>query len=265
LLGRVRWAGGDVTGLTIRPIETMAEIEKCLDLQRTTWAMPDVDITPARLFVIAQHAIVPPLGAFEPGGRLVAFVHTLYGKFEGVTCFYSHMLAVEERLRNSGIGLKLKLAQREQALEARVPLVVWTFDPLQSRNAHFNLNKLGAVARRYVENFYGEQHTTVFDAGIGSDRLFAEWWVDSPRVARAIKGEAQLPTGQFSFVEIPEEIGTIKRTDHHSALLWRLRVRERMQSLLSRGLVAVALQRGSSERVSRYIFGEEAVAGDATR
>lgn len=249
----------------IRPIESFEDIDKCMALQSATWSLPDIDQTPPRLFVVARHSGTPPLGAFDERGELVGFVHTLMGRFAGALCFYSHMLAVDERYRDSGIGYRLKLAQRDQALAAGVPLVVWTFDPLQSRNAYFNLNKLGAIARRYVDNFYGEQHATVFDAGLGSDRLFAEWWVGSERVARALRGEAQRPPDHSALVTIPREIASIKRTDHQSALLWRLRVREQFQSLFSRGLIAVGLERDTSEQTSRYLFSEEASIGDERR
>lgn len=241
---------------TIRPIESFGEIEQCIALQRTTWGMADVDITPGRLFVIARHASAPPLGAFDERGRLVGFVHTLYGRFGGTLCYFSHMLAVEESLRNTGIGYRLKLAQRQQALADGVPLVVWTFDPLQSRNAYFNLMKLGAVARRYVDNYYGEQHSTVFDSGIGSDRLFAEWWVGSRRVDNALRGEPDALPTHAPRVEIPDDIAAIKRTDEQQALIWRLKVREQFASLFSRGLLAVGVERDPGAAVSRYVFAE---------
>ena len=247
----------------IRPIESFDEIESCIELQRTTWGMADVDITPGRLFVIARYASAPPLGAFDATGRLVGFVHTLYGRFNGTTCFFSHMLAVEESQRNTGVGYRLKLAQREQALAEGVRLVVWTFDPLQSRNAYFNLMKLGAVARRYVDNYYGERHTPVFDSGLGSDRLFAEWWVGSRRVDEALRGESRALPTHGPRVEIPADIASVKREDQEQALIWRLKVREQFTSIFSRGLVAVGIQRVEGGDVSRYAFAESSEVDDA--
>ena len=241
-------------GFSIREIERFDEIEQCMDMQRRTWSMPDVDLTPARLFVVARHAGTPPLGAFAPDGRLVGFLHTLAARFGGVESYYSHMLAVDEGLRDAGIGYALKLEQRRRALADGVRLVVWTFDPLQSRNAHFNINKLGVVVRRYTENFYGEHHASIFDAGIGSDRVFAEWWVGSERVARALAGERVAPPVGGTGVEIPSDFNAVKRSSLDEALLWRLRTREQFQSCLSRGLAAVGFERDPARGRSRYAF-----------
>ena len=241
-------------GLEIRDVTSFEDIDQCMTMQRTTWRLPDADITPSRLFILARWAGTPPIGAFDESGCLRGFLHTIPARFGGTPSYYSHMLAVDESQRDSGIGYALKLEQRRRALADGVPLVVWTFDPLQSRNAHFNINKLGVVVRRYVEDFYGAQHASVFDAGIGSDRVFAEWWVGSPHVARAIEGQAVAPTGLEPFVEIPADFNAIKQTDQEQALLWRLRTREQFQSRLSRGLVAVALVRDATSRMSRYIF-----------
>ena len=242
------------TSFEIRVVESHADIEQCIEIQRSTWGLPDVDITPARLFIVARWAGTPPLGAYAADGRILGFLHTLPSRHRGVAAYYSHMLAIDEELRDSGIGYALKLEQRRRAIEDGVGLVVWTFDPLQSRNAHFNINKLGVVVRQYVENFYGEQHVSVFDAGIGSDRVFAEWWVGSPRVARALGGERQSISGMEPFVEIPGDFQSLRGRDMSQALLWRLRTRERFQSRLSRGLVAVAVARDAAAGVSRYVF-----------
>ena len=246
-------AAGD---LELREIKTFGEIDACVALQRQTWGMPDLEVTGSHLFVIAAYSGTPAIGAFAADGRLVGFLHMLFANFYGTPAYYSHMLAVDESWRDKGVGYRLKLAQRDRALENDVPLVVWTFDPLQSRNAHFNVNKLGAVIRRYVVNFYGENNFTVFDAGIGSDRVFAEWWVRSEKVERALAGERFRPATTAAGVEIPADINRIKRTDHGSALLWRLHTRERFQSRLSRGLVAVALEHEPDSEHSTYVFAD---------
>jgi predicted GNAT superfamily acetyltransferase len=254
-----------VVTFEIREIERFDEIEKCMDLQRRTWSMPDVDLTPPRLFVVARHAGTPALGAFRLDGGLVGFLHTLPARFAGIEAFYSHMLAVDEGLRDAGIGYALKLEQRRRALAMGVRLVVWTFDPLQSRNAHFNINKLGVVVRRYEENFYGEHHASVFDAGIGSDRVFAEWWVGSDRVERALAGDRVAAAGAPAVVEIPSDFNAVKRSSHEEALLWRLRTRERFQSCLSRGLGVVGLVRDPAAARSRYTFADAEAVENAIR
>jgi predicted GNAT superfamily acetyltransferase len=246
-----------VAEFEIREVVDVDEIERCVDLQRATWRMPELDATPARLFVVARWAGTPPLGAYDTGGRLVAFLHTLPARFGGTPSYYSHMLAVDEAHRDAGVGYALKLEQRRRALADGVPLVVWTFDPLQSRNAHFNINKLGAVVRRYVVNFYGERHASVFDAGIGSDRVFAEWWVDSPRVARALDGERPPAPEYAPSVEIPDAVNDVKRTNGEAALAWRLRVRDEFQSCIGRGLAATAFTRDRASGTSRYVFTDD--------
>lgn len=243
-----------MSGIELREITSFEEIEACIELQKRTWGLPDIDVTPSRLFVIARYAGTPPIGAFDGRGELVGFVHTLLAHVDGTPAFYSHMLAVAEDWRDRGVGYALKLAQRDRALRQNVPLVVWTFDPLQSRNAHFNLNKLGVVVRRYIPNFYGERHDSVFDSGIGSDRVFAEWWVRSPRVEAALAGERFTPAGTFSEVAIPAHVTELIRSDREAALLARLRTRQRFQSRLSRGLVAVALEHQDGTEQSRYVF-----------
>ena len=249
----------------LRTIQSFQEIDQCIQLQRATWGLPDIDITPARLFVVAQWSGAPSIGAFDASGRVFGFVHTLMARHEGTPAFYSHMLAVDESLRDTGIGYSLKLAQRDQALALNIPLVIWTFDPLQSRNAHFNLNKLGAVVRRYAVNFYGEQHASVFDAGIGSDRVFAEWWVGSRRVELALAGEPSPPDVSHDSIDIPGDFNSVKRTDHQQALIWRLQTREAFQSRLSRGLVVVGLERDIGSGISRYRLASAEATTDALR
>src|SRR5205823_4269133 len=113
--------------------------------------------------------------------------------------YYSHMLAIIPELQNSGLGRELKLRQRERALENNVRYIIWTFDPLQSRNAHLNINKLGCIVRRYKVNFYSTSMASVFDADIESDRLMAEWWVNLPRVESAIAGRAPTVSADAPF------------------------------------------------------------------
>jgi predicted GNAT superfamily acetyltransferase len=243
-----------VDDIELRDVTTFADIHACVRLQKVTWGMPDLDVTSAKMFVIAQHAGMPAIGAFDASGELVGYVFTLLSRFHGTLAYYSHQLAVAAAWRDRGVGRRLKLAQRDRALRDGVELVVWTFDPLQSRNAHFNLDKLGAVVRRYIVNFYGEQNRTVFDAGIGSDRVFAEWWVRSPKVEAALRGEAYRPGVVTAGLEIPSDVNAVKARDERAALLWRLHTRERFQSRLSRGLVAVSLEYDRSIDRSRYVF-----------
>ncbi len=248
---------------SLRDVTTIADIDQCIELQRETWGMPDVDITPARLFIIARWAGISPIGAFDSAGRLLGFVHTLRAMYDGRAAYYSHMLAVDAALRDSGIGYRLKLAQRQRALAEGVELIVWTFDPLQSRNAHLNINKLGAIVRRYEENFYGEAHASVFDAGIGSDRVFAEWWVASPRVERAVSGGVPAPESAHPVIEVPDDINALKQVDQTVSREWRLRTREAFQRVLAEGHTIVGLRRDAAAGLSRYLAVDKEHAADA--
>jgi predicted GNAT superfamily acetyltransferase len=242
--------------IELRDITTFPDIHACLKLQQETWGMPDLDVTSAKFFVIAKYVGMPAIGAFDTSGELVGYLYTFLGRFYGTLAYYSHQLAVAREWQDRGVGRSLKLAQRERALRDKVDLVVWTYDPLQSRNAHFNLNKLGAIVRRYEVNFYGERNRTVFDAGIGSDRVFAEWWVRSPKVESSLRGEPFRPALAAASLEIPSDVNAIKNRDERAALLWRLHTRERFQSRLSRGLVAVSLDYDRASDRSRYVFAD---------
>src|SRR5215813_11388687 len=175
---------------TIRQCETLEEFEACLQMQRGVWEYSDLDVTPLRLYVIARYSGGFTLGAFDQSNRLLGMAHALPAFDEKLRpYYYSQMLAVEPRLQNAGIGVKLKLAQRDHAVKTGVPLMTWTFDPLQSRNAYLNIVKLGGVVRTYYPNYYGNKSTSAFHRGLDTDRLFVEWWTRSDRVADALAGK----------------------------------------------------------------------------
>ncbi|HEY8459983.1 MAG TPA: GNAT family N-acetyltransferase, partial [Blastocatellia bacterium] len=166
----------------IRKCETIEEFEACVEMQREVWQFADLDVTPLRSYVVASNSGGFTLGAFAPSnkpmGKLLGFAHAIAAFDEKLRpYYYSQMLAVEPSLQNAGIGVKLKWGQRDHALKTGVPLIAWTFDPLQSRNAHLNIVKLGGVVRRYCVNYYGGGSSSVLHQGLDTDRLFVEWWV----------------------------------------------------------------------------------------
>jgi predicted GNAT superfamily acetyltransferase len=169
--------------------------------------------------------------------------------------YHSHLAAVVENLRHQDIGFRMKLAQRQQAMKAGVPLIIWTFDPLQSRNAHLNINKLGAVIRRYEVNHYSEGLSTVFDSGVPSDRIFAEWWVSSPHVGSILAGKRPYVKDPSESVLIPEDINKERSRSVEEHLKWRIRVREDFQSALAGGLIVRGFERAVG--TSRYLLGED--------
>jgi predicted GNAT superfamily acetyltransferase len=157
------------------------------------------------MFTVAQRIGGQVMGAFTPDGLLAGFAMAIPGIKNGIPYLHSHMLAVQPRFRNSGIGRRLKLAQREDALKRGIRLMEWTFDPLEIKNAFFNIEKLGAVTRSYSPNFYGVSSARI-QGGRPTDRLHAEWWLDSERVTSAIAGQ-RVPRGEVEMhIELPHQV-----------------------------------------------------------
>jgi predicted GNAT superfamily acetyltransferase len=191
--------------VTIRECVSVEDFAQCIELEREVWHDDDIGIMPIRLYMISKTCNAPTIGAFDAAGRLVGFVHTSLALLGRHVAYHSHLAAVVESLRHREIGYRMKLAQREHALLVGIPLIIWTFDPLLSRNAHLNINKLGAIIRRYEINYYSEGFSTVFDSDVPSDRIFAEWWVASPHVKSVLEGKRPSVEKQSGSVEIPEE------------------------------------------------------------
>lgn len=185
---------------------------------------------------------------------MVGFAHALAAFTEqGRPFYYSQMLAVSAHRQNAGIGVRLKLAQRDYALERNIPLLTWTFDPLQSRNAYLNLTRLGGVVRTYYVNYYGNTSSSVLHQGLDSDRLFVEWWVGSEPVAQALRGERRTDAAAAT-VAVPFDIAQIKQQDMAAARRWQEQIRAAFQRHLSAGLYCAGFERGDNGAHSRYLF-----------
>lgn len=243
------------SSVAIRECTSIEDFQQCIELERAVWKDEDIGIMPIRLYMISKACNAPTIGAFEPSGRLVGFVHTMIALIDRHVVYHSHLAAVAEDLRHQDIGFRMKLAQRQHAIDAGVALIIWTFDPLQSRNAHLNINKLGAVIRRYEVNYYSEGLSTVFDAAVPSDRVFAEWWVSSPHVHSVLAGTRPSVKGQTRSVLIPEDINSVRSSSVDEHLKWRLRVREEFQSALTGGLIVKGFER--TDGTSRYLIGAD--------
>lgn len=169
----------------IRECTSIEELTACVNLQREVFALPDIEISPVRHLIVTKNAGGWSLGAFY-GNQLVGFVLSVPGFRGSERVFYSHMTAVANDFQSQGVGARLKWAQRERALAEGVKYIKWTFQPVQARNAFFNLERLGAVVRKYAPNFYGMDYATSGDhpgkIGIDSDRLIAEWELESEKV-----------------------------------------------------------------------------------
>ncbi len=171
--------------IVIRKCIGMDELKACVDLQKEVWNFDDVDIVPLRLFVVSQKIGGQVIGAFSEN-QLIGFAFSIPGSRNGHSYLHSHMLAVREKFRNYGLGRRLKLAQRDDAIAHGFDLLEWTFDPLEIKNAYLNLVKLGAITRRYSVNHYGLSSSPL-QGGLPTDRLVAEWWLKSKRVLNLLE------------------------------------------------------------------------------
>ena len=171
--------------LVIRKCTGVEEFNQCVELQKEVWDFADLDIIPLRMLVVADKIGGQVIGTFD-GHALVGFALSIPGSRNGHPYLHSHMLAVRESFRDRGLGRRMKLAQRDDALERGYELIEWTFDPLEIKNAYLNIEKLGAVARRYTINQYGYSSSPL-QGGLPTDRLIAEWWLRSKRVETLTK------------------------------------------------------------------------------
>lgn len=232
-------------------------LRECERLQREVWGFQTPDIVSVRMLrTCVEHGGIL-LGASVASRGIIGFVFSFSAYWGELKIQHSHMLAVLPEFQNSGIGVDLKLAQLNRAKARGVKIITWTFDPLECRNAHLNLNKLGVVVRRYYKNLYGESTTSELHSGLGTDRFLAEWYLDGaapteslskelpqPIVLTARSDESGLPlpgavrdshgAGRL-FLEIPWNIQEVKLKDRVLALEWRQATRNLLTRYLSSG------------------------------
>ena len=236
--------------ISIRQIETFAELRAVEELQKEVWGIPDIDVVPLTQLVAAKAAGGVLLGAFD-GHTLVGFVYGFVAEEDGEMAHHSHMLAVKNAYRNFNLGYKLKLAQREEVLAQGINLITWTFDPLQSLNAYFNFVKLGVVCDRYMINFYGEEASSFLHQS-GTDRFWVKWLLTSGRVVKRLastKAELENPSDKL-LIEIPADVNALSNED---ALEWRQRTRRAFTEALAVGYVVRDFYRDGENGI--YILG----------
>lgn len=240
-------AGAAVSGdrIEIRPCVEPQQLQPCVEMQRTVWQFGDADVMPLRLFVVAEKVGGKTLGAYD-GDRMVGFVMGIPGVRGSRPYLHSHMLAVLKEYRDHGIGRRLKLAQREDALRRGFELIEWTFDPLEIKNAFLNLERLGAIVRRYSVNHYGESSSPL-QGGLPTDRFVAEWWLRSRRVKVLLEEGSHPPVRAEEKVEVPGDIYAWKASeaDRPRAREVQRRNRERFLSAFARGLAILGMERDS--------------------
>lgn len=189
--------------ITIRPLHSLEEIHACERLQQEIWGFADISVVPHHLILTTIKNGGVLLGAFE-GDRLIGFVYGFPGIENNKLKHCSLMCAVVPERRFQGVGYELKLKQREAVLAQGIELITWTFDPLVSPNAHFNLHKLGVISNRYERNFYGDMRDRL-NAGLETDRLTVEWWITSARVQKRLRQEPLPPKEELPVINQTEE------------------------------------------------------------
>lgn len=251
--GSQRHLGGSETTrsqvkYTIRPCRSHAELAACVALQKTVWGYADYEVYPLRLFVTLTRIGGHVIGAFAPDGQQVGFVASIPAWHDGRRYLHSLSLGVLPGHENQGLGRKLKLAQRHAALKAGIDCVEWTFDPLKTKNAYFNIVRLGAIVRRYLPDLYGPVESRL-QQGLPSDRLIAEWWLKSVRVKRALVGKAVPPPKRESLaaVRVPTDIDRIAVQCLDEARETQLAVREKLTRCFARRLAITGFTRDEKE------------------
>lgn len=234
--------------IVVRHCTILEEFEECVLVEHATWGK-DISVV-SSIFVVAHHTGGQVLGAFD-GNRLLGFTLALIGVRRDEIFLHSHMTAVMPEFRDYGIGRRLKLFQREDALKHGIKLVEWTFDPLEAKNAHFNLMRLGAVARRWIPNCYGVTESPLHGS-LPTDRLVAEWRLDSERVKSVVAGNPTSVSKRAMRIEFPADFPGIRDTNLEVATEIQSKVRDQFEALLAKGYAATGIR--TQEGVATYIL-----------
>jgi len=240
------------SALIVRALHTPAEMDEAVALQKRIWGFEDVDLLPARLFIVATKIGGQAFGAYD-GARMVGYCLAIPGlKPTGRYYLHSHMLGVLAEYRDKGAGKSLKLAQRDDALARGVELMEWTFDPLQIKNAFFNMERLGCVVRRFVRNQYGITSSR-FDQGMPTDRCTAEWWLKHPRVTATLAGTPPPRPAIERRIEVPLAFPEWRRSDPKRARETQASISDAFDESFAEGLAVVGVERG--DEAGTYLLG----------
>ncbi|MEX2526507.1 MAG: GNAT family N-acetyltransferase [Gemmatimonadota bacterium] len=239
----------------IRPLTSHDDFKECVEFQRTIWGLDYGDVVPASILKVSARVGGVVAGAFDTEGAMMGFVYGLAGLRDGKPIHWSHMLAVAPSHRNGGVGRRLKEFQAREVAIQGIRTMLWTFDPLVARNAHFNLNRLGARVEEYVEQMYGETGSALHT--FGTDRFVVRW---EPETAPAPQSETEL--GEEELVSIPGDVESLAARDPAAARRWRTTSRDAFSRLMSHGYGVVGFRPGSPGKEPTYVLRK--VAGPAT-
>jgi predicted GNAT superfamily acetyltransferase len=233
------------TEIKIAPLTEHTDFDRAAEIQDAVWSYEPSARMSQKAFLLATQIGGQVMGAFA-GDTMVGYAMSLPGIRNGHAYLHSHHLAVLSQWRNAGVGRRLKLAQRDEALARGIELIEWTFDPLEIPNAHLNIAKLGAVIRRYRRNFYGESSSPLH-GGLPTDRVFAEWWLASDRVERALRGEqpqmditehVDVPAAIYEWKATPEKRDAARAVQQANAMA--------LESAFERGLAVLGYRRNEN-------------------
>jgi predicted GNAT superfamily acetyltransferase len=240
--------------IVLRRCEGLDELRACVELQKEVWNFTDAELVPLRMFVVADKVGGQVMGAFD-GKEMVGFALSVPGTRSGHIYLHSHMLAVRKDHRNGGLGRKLKLMQRDDALARGIELIEWTFDPLEIKNAYLNTERLGAIARRYNINQYGITSSPL-QGGLPSDRLIAEWWLRSKRVEMLLATGKNPPFESELTIDVPAQIYDWKAAPETRGQAGHVQERNRdlFLTAFSRGLAVLGYERDSAGN-GKYLLG----------
>ncbi|MGB6725030.1 MAG: GNAT family N-acetyltransferase [Terracidiphilus sp.] len=272
--------------IEIRTCRGFDELQSCVELQVETWGYDPTDLVPKKTFLLAQKIGGQVIGAFntekksenkdqgsdneETASQMVGFAMAIPGIKNTATgpktYLHSHMLAVKEGYRNQGLGMRLKLEQRLEALSRGIRYMEWTFDPLEIKNAYLNIHRLGAVAREYRPDFYGVSSSRL-QGGLPTDRLLAEWELDSDRVQAILDGRPAVAREIEERIQVPASIYQWKTADadRHRALAVQLENRGRFQKAFQKGLAITGFSLDAEGNGVFELSRIEEIAGDSLR
>ena len=230
--------------LEIRECTTLEDLVECVQIQREVFALPEAELSPVRHFVVTKNAGGFVIGAYD-GERLAGFVLSVPAFLRGERAFYSHMTGVRQEYQSSGTGAKLKWEQRARALAENVKYIKWTFEPIKARNAYFNVEKLGAIVSEYKPNFYGTDYATADNKiGLASDRLFAEWHLESAKVEALSSGENYVEGRESALeIEIMNDWLGLVESSPSEALAEQTRIRGEFEEAFRNGLIVRGFRR----------------------
>jgi chorismate synthase len=266
-------------GVTLRHFSSQHDYDACVALQDATWGAGFSERVPGAILQVSQKLGGVAAGAFDERETLLGFVFGMTGLYRGGLVHWSDMLAVRPDARGTGLGVRLKLFQRDAVRALGVHTMLWTADPLVARNAHLNINQLGAIPAEYIEDMYGSNTGSLLHGKMPTDRFVYRWDLDrstsepqssSPTLARTplthtvlvnAHGEPSLAEWPLASarapriaIRVPHDLTALQSASPALALQWRMTVREATQRVLAAGYCAHTFLSSAHGDLPCYIF-----------